>query len=469
MSYEPKVSVVLTCYNHAEYVGEAIESVLNQTYKNIELIVGDNGSTDNSFEVISRYNDKIKKIVRLEKNDMFACGKLLSYEVTGDLCAIMTSDDYWEPEKISLQVEAFENHPEIIVCFTGAVSCDDELNIIPGEKSFDMTNMDRYSRFVSLLENGNCLAYPSSMLKYDGYMDIIKNYKRGYRQLGDLFLWLNLTQKGDFYIVPQILFKFRNHLKGKNRNESATSPETVSRHCEEWTDIVHYIIENVDDSYFMKAIEKNAIDCETKDHGEVLCEKLLWMMRHEGNAIFENAAKRFFHNNFFDIIIPLQSKYGLKYMDYHKWAGERGYYKDTQRSRLTERILSQKAKLIDGICDLMRENGCVTPRDCFYLLPENKQELTLEIARQCKVIVSLPGTGLDWTTYSDIMAILKSIHENVNLLWEDLMLLGWNISHDDWKLFGELIDFAQNEMIDLNESVYPFLSLVYNNLKIFEK
>ena len=64
----PLVSVVMMCYNHGAYVGKVIESILNQTYPNIELIVADNGSTDDSFEVIRRYKDRIK-LLRLEKNN----------------------------------------------------------------------------------------------------------------------------------------------------------------------------------------------------------------------------------------------------------------------------------------------------------------------------------------------------------------------------------------------------------------
>lgn len=466
---EPKVSVVLTCYNHAKYVGEAIESVLNQTYKNIELIVGDNGSTDNSYEVISRYADRIKKIIRLEKNDITACGLLLSQEVTGEYCAIMTSDDYWDPKKISLQLEAFINNPNIIVCFTGAVKCDENLMKIPGSTSFSTTNMNRYDRFISLMENGNCLACPTCMLRYDDYIDIVKNYKRGYRQIGDYFLWLNLTQKGDFFIVQDILYKFRVHEKGANRNESAQSRETTARLYDEWMDAVFFIMEHVDDAFFMKAIGENAVDKYATAHNEVLCEKLLWLISHKDNEIFENAAKRLFFNNYTELLSPLQQKYGMTFMDYHKWAGSCGLYADQIRNETIRSSWKEKTKILLNIGNVIREKGVITAKDYFDFFPENKKKLTLEIASQCKTIVNFPGTGLDWTTYSDIMAILNNIYGNVNLLWEDLMLLGWDISSDDWKLFGELIDFAQKEMIDLNESVYPFLSLVYNNLKIFEE
>ena len=70
MDKQPLVSVIMPCYNHEKYVAQTIESVLNQTYKNIEFIVVDNGSTDGSFHVIQQYRDRIDKIYQLKENDL---------------------------------------------------------------------------------------------------------------------------------------------------------------------------------------------------------------------------------------------------------------------------------------------------------------------------------------------------------------------------------------------------------------
>ena len=94
-------SVLMSVYTREKVDSfcEAIESVLNQTYKDYELIVADNGSTDNSREVIERYADKID-ILRLDKNDPELCRELFLKKSQGEYIAILSSVDYWYPEKL---------------------------------------------------------------------------------------------------------------------------------------------------------------------------------------------------------------------------------------------------------------------------------------------------------------------------------------------------------------------------------
>lgn len=94
MDKQPLVSVIMPCYNHEKYVAQTIESVLNQTYKNIEFIVVDNGSTDGSFHVIQQYRDRIDKIYQLKENDLVRAGEILNNSCSGDYIAFMTSDDW---------------------------------------------------------------------------------------------------------------------------------------------------------------------------------------------------------------------------------------------------------------------------------------------------------------------------------------------------------------------------------------
>ncbi|CAD6491109.1 MAG: Undecaprenyl-phosphate 4-deoxy-4-formamido-L-arabinose transferase [Candidatus Argoarchaeum ethanivorans] len=106
-----KVSVIVPCYNGEKIIGNAIKSVLNQTYKNWELIIVDDGSTDSSCEIVEHYlnNDKIK-LVKNAYNKGIAKTMNKGIEVsTGDFIAFLDQDDSWHPMKLELQLQKFEN------------------------------------------------------------------------------------------------------------------------------------------------------------------------------------------------------------------------------------------------------------------------------------------------------------------------------------------------------------------------
>lgn len=112
----PKVSVVMPCYNNAAYVRQAVDSVLQQDYPNIELIVVDDGSKDNSLEVLASYGDRIRVIVQPNQGPAAARNNGIRH-ATGDYIAFLDSDDLWLPGKLSAQLEFLQKNPDFIACF----------------------------------------------------------------------------------------------------------------------------------------------------------------------------------------------------------------------------------------------------------------------------------------------------------------------------------------------------------------
>ena len=108
----PKVSVIIPTYNRAHLVGRAIRSVLNQTYQDFEIIVVDDGSTDNTEEVVKSFNDPRIRYIRHEKNrgGSAACNTGIR-AARGEYIAFQDSDDEWLPEKLEKQMQVFENTP----------------------------------------------------------------------------------------------------------------------------------------------------------------------------------------------------------------------------------------------------------------------------------------------------------------------------------------------------------------------
>ena len=105
------VSVIIDNYNYGHFLAQAIDSVLAQTYTNIELIVVDDGSTDNSREVIESYGDRLTSIFQKNQGQGAAFNTGIK-QAKGDIVCFLDSDDYFHPEKVAKVVAAFDQHPE---------------------------------------------------------------------------------------------------------------------------------------------------------------------------------------------------------------------------------------------------------------------------------------------------------------------------------------------------------------------
>jgi glycosyltransferase involved in cell wall biosynthesis len=109
-----KVSVIIPTYNRAYILPEAIESVLRQTYSNFELIVVDDGSTDETAKTVERFCDPHIRFVRRPRNGGVAAAKNTGLDIAGgELIATLDSDDLWRPQKLELHVKFLEEHPEV--------------------------------------------------------------------------------------------------------------------------------------------------------------------------------------------------------------------------------------------------------------------------------------------------------------------------------------------------------------------
>jgi len=121
MGNEPFVSIVIPTYNRANLISMSIESVLNQTYKNFELIIVDDCSTDNTQEVISNFKDPRIRYIRHDQNLGGSAARNLGIKMArGEYIAFQDSDDEWLPEKLVKQMRVFGNAPaEVGVVYTG--------------------------------------------------------------------------------------------------------------------------------------------------------------------------------------------------------------------------------------------------------------------------------------------------------------------------------------------------------------
>lgn len=153
-----KVSIVMTSYNYADYIKEAIESVLAQTYTNWELVIVDDGSTDNSIEVINSYIQKDSRIKLFQHEN--GQNKGLSYSLKlgiekaeSEWIAFLESDDKFTPNSIEEKINTIKNNPNIDLLFTDLELFQDNEMISSFNKYFDYINTDFFNRSISQFIN----------------------------------------------------------------------------------------------------------------------------------------------------------------------------------------------------------------------------------------------------------------------------------------------------------------------------
>src|SRR5258707_11888995 len=111
---QPLVSILISNYNYGKYLGDAIESALQQTYDKLEVVICDDGSTDDSFRILERYRSldrRIKVIYQANGGQSLALNAAF-HKSTGDIICLLDADDGFMPDKVRRAVEAFSSPPE---------------------------------------------------------------------------------------------------------------------------------------------------------------------------------------------------------------------------------------------------------------------------------------------------------------------------------------------------------------------
>ena len=226
----PKVTVILTSYNHEKFIAEAIESVLNQTYTDFELIILDDASTDNSWNIIKSYNDPRIRAFKNTVNKLGDFSEVFPDTVSGEYFAKHHSDDAWEPIKLEKQVAFLDSHPEISAVFTYVQIVDEAGEVLkktdhPYYKVFEQPNRSRYEWLNYFFYVGNCLCHPSILIKRDCYENFDSRW--GFHQLPDFDKWVRLCQKEEIYILQEKLVRFR--VRDDELNTSGNRPDSRVR------------------------------------------------------------------------------------------------------------------------------------------------------------------------------------------------------------------------------------------------
>lgn len=202
---KPFISVVMANYNTpTEYLFESIDSILNQTYKNFELIIVNDASDESLYNILQNYTDDRIKIFENKKNMGLASSLNKAIRLAkGNYIARMDTDDISLPKRFEMQVEFLENNPEVGVLGTGAIYIGQRKRI----KKFTR----EHEKIKSSLLFQNQMLHPSVMIRKEIFNDDNNLYNSRYLTSQDYELWSRLVWKTNFYNLPEILLKYRTH------------------------------------------------------------------------------------------------------------------------------------------------------------------------------------------------------------------------------------------------------------------
>ncbi len=276
----PQISVIIPSYNHEAFVEECIESVLQQTFQDFEIIITDDCSSDGTVQRIERFTDPRIQLFRHSVNQgaCVAANNCLKHS-QGQYIAMLSSDDVWMPEKLQVQVDYLNSHKDTAAVFGKVIWIDEESDPItdpnfPYYQVFNVENRSRFEWLNHFFSFGNCLCHPSSLIRRDCY-EAVGWLNPAMANLPDFDLWVRLCLNYDIHILDKILIKFRRLMNEANASGD-TRQNRIRTRYEHFRILDHYRrIQNLEELYKVFPDVESSDDWTDDDLPFLLAKKAL--------------------------------------------------------------------------------------------------------------------------------------------------------------------------------------------------
>lgn len=215
MTVQPLVSVITPAYNAARFIRETLDSALAQTYPRVEVIVVDDGSTDETAEILRGYGSRIRYIHQTNQGVSAARNRAIAAS-HGEIIAFLDADDVWFAEKLALQVEEYVGHPE-----TGMIACGtyyiDEHGVVFDQRKPSKFK-SRQQAFKAFLIGNRINGGPSTVIVPKRCLDAVGGFDPMLHGTEDWDLWIRLAQRFSVRSVDRSLSRYRVHLGNFHKN-----------------------------------------------------------------------------------------------------------------------------------------------------------------------------------------------------------------------------------------------------------
>lgn len=206
----PKVSVLLTCYNHIKFLPEAYDSIRNQTFGDFEIIAIDDGSKDGTREWLSERAEPITTIFNEKNLGTYGSLNVALAAAKGDYIAVLNDDDLWAPAKLEKQLALFESHPKVGLVHTDGWFIDGEGNERKDSPlGFDFPKTETGDVLLSLIYANKIIA-SAALVKRECF-EKLGGFNEAYFGSGDWEMWFRVAEKYDVGFVAEPLTFYRVH------------------------------------------------------------------------------------------------------------------------------------------------------------------------------------------------------------------------------------------------------------------
>ena len=217
MSSQALVSVVIPTYNYAKFIAAAVDSVLAQTYRPLEVIVVDDGSTDDTQAVLAGYGNRIKVILK-SNGGVSAARNAGIQAASGEFVALLDADDVWVPEKLHKQLDFFERHPDAGCIGCGIFFADGDLNETRQGLHNDVSGPVEQRLKLIMLRREWVGGSNSGAVIRRNVLDEVGAFDEKLEAAEDWDLWLRIAARYPIYNIRESLVHIRRHFTGTFRN-----------------------------------------------------------------------------------------------------------------------------------------------------------------------------------------------------------------------------------------------------------
>ncbi len=208
----PKVSVVIVTYNKADTLGSAIESVLRQTYPNFEILVVDDGSTDDTAHRVKAFGDRVRYLTK-ENGGTGSARNLGIAHSGGEYVAFLDGDDLWLPRKLEVQWAAFEKEPSIIAAQCSAYCVNNDLEVLETRLCDSAQDL-----LLDFLLFRNLPAFSSAIMIRREIFKTVGGFGVDLVILSDWDMACRLARAGTLRSVPDVLVLYRQYPNNQSRD-----------------------------------------------------------------------------------------------------------------------------------------------------------------------------------------------------------------------------------------------------------
>lgn len=242
--YEPKISILILLYNSGSFLRETIDSVLSQTFKDFELLLMDDGSEDNTAEIVETYQDPRIRYELCPHNFAGTFNRGLS-KAKGKYVALFDHDDIMVPNRLQIQFDFMETHADVVACGAWMHEFGVSSNKWLAVNEYDQIILEFIGRKAIYLCNPTLFIRKESIDTYN------LHYKPGYYFHADIKFWLDIIKIGKVVNIPEILVWYRTSDKQASKVNHLEMQKTAEVIFHE---LIDYLLSGLDDNEEVKSL-----------------------------------------------------------------------------------------------------------------------------------------------------------------------------------------------------------------------